>query len=246
MKLLLMFSVAMFAAAHFASAANDQSVEFLRDSDRARGGVKNGVTWKSKVTSTDDGETTEREFTIKAKGDNAIADTLSPKRSVGEIYVFNDRNIWFYKPGLRKPVSISPRQKLTGQAANGDIATTQYARDYTPEVEKTETIDGVKTHVLMLKAKSPNLTYDRIRYWVSDDKHLAVKAEFLTIQGKVFKTARIEYTNTLQVGGQSWPFVSRLAIMDAAFPDNKSVIEYTAPKAVDLADAIFNVNNLAR
>ena len=44
--------------------------------------------------------------------------------------LFNDRTIWFIKPGLRKPVSISARQRLVGDAANGDIATTNYARDY--------------------------------------------------------------------------------------------------------------------
>ena len=56
--------------------------------------------------------------------------------------LFNDRIIWFVKPGLRRPVSISARQRLSGDAANGDIASTNYARDYEGTLAGEEAVNG--------------------------------------------------------------------------------------------------------
>lgn len=230
-----------------AELATDRSPEkLLQESDRSRGGVKEGLTWKSRVTTTEDGERTEREFVVKAKGANAFVEALGPPRTKGEVFIFNDRIMWFYKPSLKKPVSISPRQKLSGQAANGDIASTNYARDYTPTLEKIENLDGRKSYVLLLNAKAPNLTYEKIRYWIDDQTTTAKRAEFLTLQGTVFKIAEIEYGNNLVVNGKSFPFVRKLLISDAKTPNNKSVIEYESPKIEEHSTSLFNINSLAR
>src|SRR5689334_5719009 len=85
----------------------------LKDSDRSRGGSLKGVSWKIEIETTDDGETSKREFEVKSKDSNAVVEAVSPARNKGEIYLFNDRTMWFVKPGLRKPVSISSRQKLS-------------------------------------------------------------------------------------------------------------------------------------
>lgn len=227
-------------------ASDDLASQLLKASDRSRGGVKDGIQWVAKVESSENGEETSREFDVKANGDNAYVEAIAPAKNKGEIYLFNDRNMWFFKSSLKKPVSISARQKLTGQAANGDIASTHYARDYVPVIEKTENLDGQKTHVLLLTAKSKNLTYDKIRYWISDKSKLAIKAEFLTLQGKPFKIGYLKYQNKLTVDGQTFPFVSELTIVDAKFEINKSVITYSNPKSTQLSPSIFNVNNLTR
>ena len=136
------------------SASADQAYDLLKASDEGRGSVQEGIQWTIKIETTEDEDTTLREFAVKAKDHDAYVEATNPARNKGEIYIFNDRNMWFFKPSLKKPVSISSRQKLTGQAANGDIATTHYARDYTPTIEKTDTLNGEKVHVLLLKAKA--------------------------------------------------------------------------------------------
>lgn len=238
----LFLSVLFLAGVARADLAN----ELLQASDQGRGGVKEGLTWQIKLETTEDGETSNREFKVKAKAHDALVEAVSPARNKGEIYLFNDRNMWFFKPSLKKPVSISSRQKLSGQAANGDIASTHYARDYTPQIEKTDMLNGEKVYVLLLKAKAENLTYDQIRYWITEKQKLAVKAEFLTLQGQAFKIGVIEYGNKVTLGGKSVPFVSKLTITDAKFPNNKSVIRYEQPKIEEHPAAIFNINNMAR
>jgi len=245
MKNILFTWALLTGISNFASATG--SVEqLLKESDRARGGVGGGITWEAKITTHEDGETSERTFAIKAKSNNAHVEALTPARNKGEVYLFNDRNMWFFKPSLRKPVSISARQKLTGQAANGDIASTNYARDYTPTQSGEEKIEGQDTVVLMLKAKSKDVTYDQIKYWISKKDNLALKAEFMTLQGAPFKVATFEYKNTLTSEGKTFPFVSKMSIQDAKFPDNNSIIEYSKPKTEKLSDSLFNVNNLSR
>lgn len=240
MKFLILLLVLPFYA------KADLASDLLKASDRARGSVKDGVQWNAVIATEENGESSTREFNIKAKGDDAYVEATRPAKNKGEVYIFNDRNMWFFKPSLKKPVSISARQKLTGQAANGDIASTHYARDYSAVIEKTESLNGEKMHVLMLTAKSKNLTYDKIRYWISDKTKLAMKAEFLTLQGKPFKVGLLKYGNTLTAGGETFPFISELAIADAKFQNNKSTITYKAPKVTQVSNSIFNVNNLTR
>jgi outer membrane lipoprotein-sorting protein len=230
----------------FQALAADTAADLLKATDRARGGIASGVVWNAKITTTEDGETSERTFLVKAKGNDANVEALAPARNKGEVFLFNDRNMWFFKPSLRKPVSISARQKLSGQAANGDIATTNYARDYTPKDAGDEKIDGQDTKVLLLKANSNQVTYDQVKYWISKKDKLALKAEFMTLQGVPFKVATFEYKNSMTSEGKTFPFVSKMTIQDSKFPANKSIIEYSKPKAEDLSASLFNVNNLSR
>jgi len=247
MKSVLLFSLAGLFSLQLYAADADQAKSLLATSDRARGSIKKGLQWKATIITTEAGDTSERGFNIKAMGDDAYVEATAPAKNKGEIFIFNDRQMWFFKPSLKKPVSISARQRLVGQAANGDIATTHYARDYDAKIEKTENDPAAgKVYVLMLTAKVKSLTYDKIRYWISEKDKLAIKAEFLTLQGAPFKIGTMKYGNKLTVDGQSFPFVSELTIVDAKFPQNKSIIKYDSPQTTVTPASLFNVNNLTR
>ncbi|RZA05386.1 MAG: outer membrane lipoprotein-sorting protein, partial [Proteobacteria bacterium] len=78
------------------------------------------------------------------------------------------------------------------------------------------------------------------------DTFLGVKAEFLTLEGKVFKRAKFAYEHKLAVAGKPVPFVSRMDITDAVNESSTTSIIYEAPAPEALSDTIFNVNNLTR
>ncbi len=229
-------------------AAEPSADELLKASDRARGSaaVTDGLTWEVTVDSDDGSTKNSVTYALKVKGADALAEAMAPPRNKGETMLFNDRNIWFFKPGLKKPVAISPRQKLMGQAANGDIASTNYARDYDGTLIGTEKVQGQDAWKLELKAKAKNVTYDRIRYWIGKKDRLGIKAEFLTVSGDVFKRATYEYKNKLDTDGKSMPFVSKVVITDAVNVKSKTDLIYKSPKPAKHADAVFNVNNLVR
>ncbi len=227
-------------------AYSDQATDLLKESDRARGSIESGVTWETTLKTIEDGELSERSFVIQTRGDNAHVKATAPARTKGEVFLFNSRNMWFYRPTLKKPVSISARQKLSGLAANGDIASTNYLRDYDAKIVGDDKVNGETAKVLILKSKTKDVTYDQIKYWISSKSKLALKAEFMTIQGKAFKIATFEYNNTIDSKGRKLPFISRMIIADAKFPENKSIIDYSNPKATEISTSLFNVNNLTR
>jgi predicted transcriptional regulator YdeE len=243
-KILVIFSLTSSFSSHLLAA--DTAAELLKVSDRARGGIKDGVVWEAKITTQENGESSQRSFVVKVKGDDAYIEALAPARNKGEIFLFNDRNMWFFKPSLRKPVSISARQKLSGQTANGDIASTNYARDYSATDAGDEKINGQDAKVLLLKAKSNRVTYDKLKYWISKKDKLALKAEFMTLQGVPFKVAIFEYKNSMSTYGKTFPFISKMTIQDSKYQNNKSIIEYSKPKSETLNSSLFNVNNLSR
>lgn len=222
--------------------------DLLAATDRSRGAAAalEGLTWTADLKTNEAGTSSQIAYEIKARGNDALVKVLSPPRQKGELLLFNDRALWFLKPGLQKPVSISPRQRLMGQAANGDIASTQYARDYDGKIVGEESVNGVAAWKMELKAKAKNVTYDKIIYWVSKADRLAVKAEFLTVSGDVFKSAEFKYGNSIVIAGKSYPFISEMKIQDAVNKENVTVIQYGKAKEASLQKSLFNVNNLAR
>ncbi len=243
------FVFLVLSHASFAASDTPSAEDLLKSSDRSRGAVMatGGMTWNTTVKSIENGQETTLVYLVKVKGDDALAESLQPEKKAGELMLFNDRSVWFFKPGRnRKPVPISPRQKLNGPAANGDIASTNYYRDYVGKVIGSESVDKEDSWKLELKAKNKSVTYDSIIYWISKRRKLALKADFLTVGGEKFKTATFEYDNAIKIDKDTLPFISKMFIQDAVQLKNKSELIYQKPKLENHPDAYFNVNNLIR
>jgi hypothetical protein len=151
---------------------------------------------------------------------------MTPASSKGETILILGRAMWFTKPGLRRPVSISPRQRLTGQASNGDIASIRYAGNYAPTLVGEDTVNGIPVHKVHLQALNDKMTYDQVIYYLDKQTHLAVAADLLTTTGKPYKRAVMRYDNRVKVDGEEIPFISSMTISDAHFPDRRSVMTY--------------------
>ncbi|GAB4278570.1 MAG: outer membrane lipoprotein-sorting protein [Deferrisomatales bacterium] len=219
--------------------------EVLERADRARGNLP-GLVWTVQMTSVERGREREQTLEVKARNEDALAVFTAPPRVKGQKVLMVGRNMWFIKPGVSKPVPISPRQKLMGQAANGDIASTNYSGDYEGVFTGEETVDGEPCYVLDLTATDKNVTYDRIVYWVSKERFVGLKADFYTVSGKRFKTATFDYGNRIRYRGEEVPFVSRMVIRDAVNPKEVTTLEYSEIQVRDLPDATFNLNLLMR
>ena len=219
--------------------------EVLAKSDRARGNLA-GIQWKIKIDSRESGRSQKRGLSLKAKDVTSLAEFTTPAKVKGRKLLMLDRNMWFIKPGLKKPVPISPRQKLMGGASNGDIASTNYAKDYKITAASEDTINKETCYLFDLAAIDKKVTYDKIRYWISKKRLVGVKAEFYTVSGKMFKTAVFEYDNQIQVDGKVYPFVSKMEITDALIKQNVTTLYYNNVKAKPVSDATFNLNLLVR
>jgi len=236
----------VFGFSKTGSAGDPSVTDILKHADRARGNV-GGIIWDIAITTNEEGAQETRGLTVKVKGDNTLAKYTAPAAMSDRMVLMVDRNMWFIRSGLKKPVSISPRQKLMGDAANGDIASTNYSEDYIAELVGNEAVQGETCYVLDLKAVNKNVTYDRIKYWVSKERLVGVKAEFYTLSGKLFKTADFRYDNRVKVDGrEEIPFISELVIHDAIQKDKVTMLKYSGVRVQPIPDSTFNLNVLVR
>ena len=217
--------------------------EILQRTDEARGNL-DGVQWTVDIDSVENNRTQRRNLDVKAKGYDFLSVLNSPPKVKGQKLLLVNHNMWFSKPDLQKPVPVSPRQKLVGGASYGDIAATNYAEDYEATPLSDEKVNGESCHVFDLKATHKKATYDRIRYWVSKERFVGVKAEYFAVSGKMFKSATFEYKNQIQVRGNPQAFISKMTITDALIKNNVTVMTFSEPKLVDLPVSTFARNRL--
>jgi hypothetical protein len=119
---------------------------------------------------------------------------VQPPRDAGKLVLFNGTNLWFFDPSSKASVRISPQQRLIGQAANGDVVTTNLATDYAGRQIADESIkdaDGVLKECWRIDAvpKRPVAVYGRIEYWIERGTSRPVKAKFYADSGRLLKIA---------------------------------------------------------
>ena len=226
-------------------AAPVDPVEILRAADASRGNLQ-GVEFDMTITSHENGRDTELRVHVQARGYDFVCEELYPPKYKGQKLALISGNMWFYKPGLSKLVAISQRQRLMGQAANGDIAATNYAAEYEGTISGEESIDGELCDRFELRAANKRATYDRIRYWVSKERGVGVRADYFSVSGKLIKSARMEYDNRTTHDGRDRPFISRIVITDALVASNITTLSYIRPVFRELPDHIFSLDLLGR
>jgi hypothetical protein len=227
-----------------AALASPDPQHILERSDQARGGGLPGVVWRIRLQAREGSKALEEQvLEVRAVDEASVAETLEPARFRGAKLLQVGRNMWLTKTGLSKPIPVSPRQRMTGQASNGDIAATNYAADYTATLAGEESVEGEACQVLELNAKHKRATYDRVRYWVSKGREVAVKAEFFSLSGKLLKTARFEYGHGIQYEGRRIPFVSRMVIRDALV-EAETDMRYESVRVRNVPPSEFDLGQL--
>ena len=233
-------AVAMLVTVAGRAAAQDAD-DIVAKADLAR---RPGVSfiWKATITSHEGGKApTVNVYEVFVKGTGkSLVRFVAPARDIGRSLLALDRDLWIYLPEAGKPVRIPMSQRLVGQVANGDIARTNYAGDYTAKLARTESVDGVPCHVLDLVATSKNVTYAAIKYWVARDGLRPVKAEFYAGTGTLLKTGT--YDGYRDFDGHT--LATRLTLVDAIRKDKKSVIEFGELRVRDIPDKLFNKNSM--
>jgi len=219
--------------------------EILKKSDEARGNP-DGLEWEITMVSMESGREQQRTIKVSTRNFRSLAEFLAPANVKGQKMLMVDRNMWFIKPGLSKAVPISPRHKLLGGAANGDIASTNYAGDYRITQASEENISKEPCYLFDLAAIDKKVTYDRIKYWISKERLVGVKAEYYTVSGKMFKTAVFEYNNGITIDGARHPFISKMTITNAIVKEDVTTMDFHKVVYKKIPDSMFDLNLVVR
>lgn len=119
---------------------------------------------------------------------------IAPLRDANKLILFSGKDLWFYDPGSKASIRMSPQQRLLGQASNGDVVTVNLAKDYlATSASEEDTQDGERQnrhcYKVAMKAGSPDATYDHIEMWIEVGNYHPVKARFYADSSKLLKSA---------------------------------------------------------
>jgi outer membrane lipoprotein-sorting protein len=172
---------------------------------------------------------------------------LAPPRDAGKMVLLDSHNLWFYDPASKASVRISPQQRLIGQAAVGDILTTNFAIDYAATLLGDETITDAEHQQrvcwhLNLKAVTDTATYNRIEYWVEHGSYRPIKARFFSDSGRLLKI--LYYRGYQQRLGGVRP--SEAIIIDAVDSSLVTSLQFGDLQAQDIPEAWFQRDYLPR
>ncbi len=218
-----------------ASVGKPDAEALLQRSDSFRNGWPSFTT-RVKITNFESGKPDEEKlYEVSQKGtDKTYVEFMTPREKGRHLLMLGD-DMWVYLPDTSRPVRITPLERLSGDASNGDVARTNYAMDYTPVYLRSEKTGEVECHVLELTAKRKGATYQRILYWIRADDARPVRAEFYLTSGKHIKSA--SFDDYAQVGGKT--LLRRFTLYDEIRHNSHSLLEYSATTARALPDKLF-------
>src|ERR1017187_1128191 len=220
---------------HAAPATTPDAEAVLKHADTYRNGWPSYVL-NVKITNFEaDKADEEKLYEVSQKGtEKTYVEFMSPREKGEHLLMLGD-DMWVYLPDTSRPVRITPLERLSGDASNGDVARTNYAADYSPGFLRTEKVGAVECYVLDLTAKRKGATYQRILYWLRVPDVRPVRSEFYLTSGKQIKSATFdEY-----IPSDGRELLRRLTLYDEIRHNSHSVLEYSGAAPRSLPDKLF-------
>jgi outer membrane lipoprotein-sorting protein len=168
-----------------------------------------------------------------------LARYVDPPRDAGKMVLLGSV-LWFYDPASKDSVRISPQQRLTGQAAIGDVLTVNLAIDYTAALLGEETVTDAahqqrKCWHLDMKAATETATYNHVEYWVEEGTYDPIKAKFYSDSGRLLKI--LYYRNFEQRLDGLRP--TQAVIIDAVDSSLVTIVDFSDSRFQDIPDNWF-------
>ena len=187
-----------------------------------------------------------REYNVYTRPNRESLVVFKSAVEAGQKMLMIEDNYWLLMPKSRRPIRITPMQKLLGEASVGDISTLTWSEDYQGEwvVEQQVEVssgDLLDTHHLKLTAKTKGASYQSIDLWLTTERAFPVKADLYLRSGKLAKQAW--FTEGVRDG---LPSVVSMTLLDKIQPSKKTVIEYREVSEQALADKYYNPAYLSR
>jgi hypothetical protein len=190
------------------------------------------------------GKLDERTYETMIKGrDKALIKFLTPQSEKGTKVLMVDADMWVYVPSTAKPIRISPRQRIAGNAAYGDVARLNFTENYEATYVRDDKLNGKVARVLDLKAIEGKLvTYDHVEYWIEKKTNKPLKAVYMTDSGKVIREA--EFKTFKKVLGIDRP--TEMFLTDKLTKNHTTKIIFEDSTEIDVPDLLFQKQNLNR
>lgn len=161
---------------------------------------------------------------------------MLPEVNKGQGYLREDDNVWFYDPTSRKFSFSSIKENIqNSEAKNSDLAKKSILDDYDVVGTKEGTIGKIPVWIIDLKAKTDEVSYERVVLHVRKDRTMLLKEENFSVSGRLMRTTL--YPKYVEISGRLMP--SQLLIIDELNPGERSQLTMTEQSLSPLPDKVF-------
>jgi len=161
---------------------------------------------------------------------------LLPEVNKGQGYLREEDNVWFYDPTSRKFSFSSIKENIQdSEARNSDLTLRGFAVDYESAGVKEGTIGSIPVWVIDLKAKSDDVSYERLVLHVAKSQTVLLKEEAYSVSGRLMRTT--VYGKYVKLGGKQLP--SQIIILDELNPGERSQLTMTQQSVSVIPDRVF-------
>lgn len=167
---------------------------------------------------------------------------IYPARDKGKIMLSDWYDLWFYSPELRRPMPVSPEQRLVGQIANSDVIVTNFDYSYNAQLTGETACGNSLCYRLSLERKTAAATYPKIVYLVEKATSRPYSAAFYSQDEKLLKEVR--YQDYQTVLGESRPM--KIIVHDARHHKGFTVMEYSDIRLESLPEFHFTREAIQR
>ncbi|UZJ41265.1 outer membrane lipoprotein-sorting protein [Prosthecochloris sp. SCSIO W1101] len=157
----------------------------------------------------------------------SLVSYVEPVKQRGNMLLMVGDNLWYYVNNTRRPMRITPIQKLSGGASYGDITRLSWSKDYSPEPGGEQSVAvgerSFDTWFLKLKANSKSATYHTIDLYVEKGTFFPRKAVVYLQSGKKMKT--MYFTEYKTMAGKKMN--TRIEFIDHLSSDNMTSLTFS-------------------
>ncbi len=179
----------------------------------------------------------EKPYTVYLKPQHRSLVLFRAAGELGQKVLMLDKNFWMLMPGTRRPIRITPMQKLLGEASTGDVSTLTWSEDYNGTLldaaYQGEHCPATCT-LLELNAARPGTSYQRIELWL-DSEDVPLYARLYLKSGRLAKEAAYTLGDD-----QGLRRITTMTLYDSINTNRRTEVTYRKIEPTDIPDKYFN------
>ncbi len=122
----------------------------------------------------------------------SFTETLAPARDKGTKMLKLDQNLWTYYPRADRTIRIAGhmlRQSMMGSDLSYEdmMEKGKFLESYNVTIESETSYSDRPVWVLLLKAKTPDVSYQQRKNWIDKERFIVLKSELFAASGKLLK-----------------------------------------------------------
>jgi hypothetical protein len=161
---------------------------------------------------------------------------LEPRAQMGQGYLMDEENLWFYDPESRKFSHTSLKERFAGSdARNEDFTQSTLAKDYRVTGYQSGTLGNYQVYIIDLEAVHNEVADPYLKIWVAKEHNLVLKVESYSLTKRLMRTAL--FPNYIKEGDVVIPRV--MIFVDELVPGRRTQITVTEHSLADLPDTVF-------